>query len=132
LIRPYPAFAALLRRRAGEVELAIATAKDRASVRALLSAWGLADLFGPERVLDKETGVSKVAHLEHLQRALGLAYPELTFVEDKVSHLESVAPLGVRCALAAWGYNGAREARRARERGFLVCELDDVEAQIFS
>jgi phosphoglycolate phosphatase-like HAD superfamily hydrolase len=83
-------------------------------------------------VLDKETGVSKVAHLEHLQRELGLDFPEMTFLEDKVNHLEAVAPLGVRCALAAWGYNGPREHRRARELGFLVCTLDDVEAQLFS
>jgi phosphoglycolate phosphatase-like HAD superfamily hydrolase len=132
LIQPYPAFAALLRRRAAEVELAIATAKDRSSVSRLLSTWGLADLFGPGRVLDKETGVSKVAHLEHLQHTLGVAFPELTFVDDKVNHLESVAPLGVRCALAAWGYNGPRERQRARELGFLVCGLDDAEALLFS
>jgi phosphoglycolate phosphatase-like HAD superfamily hydrolase len=132
LIRPYEPVLALLRRRAGEVALAIATAKDRASVGRLLAAWGAGDLFGPGRVLDKETGVSKVAHLEHLQRELGLDFPEMTFLEDKVNHLEAVAPLGVRCALAAWGYNGPREHRRARELGFLVCTLDDVEAQLFS
>jgi phosphoglycolate phosphatase-like HAD superfamily hydrolase len=132
LIRPYAPLLAVLRRRAGEVALAIATAKDRASVGRLLAAWGAADLFGPGRVLDKETGVSKVAHLEHLQRELGLDFPEMTFLEDKVNHLESVAPLGVRCALAAWGYNGPREHRRARELGFLVCTLEDVEAQLFS
>ena len=131
LIQPYAQFAALLRRRAGEVELAIATAKDRGSVSRLLASWGLSDLFGPGRVLDKETGVSKVAHLEHLQRALGVAFPELTFVEDKLNHLESVAPLGVRCVLAAWGYNGERERRRARALGFAVATLDNAEALLF-
>jgi phosphoglycolate phosphatase-like HAD superfamily hydrolase len=131
LLPPYPAFLEILRRRAGEVELAIATAKDRHSVRELLDHYGVAALFGPDRVLDKETGVSKRAHLEHLQRELGVAFPELTFLEDKVNHLESVAPLGVRCALAAWGYNGPREHARARELGYLVCSLDDVEARLF-
>jgi hypothetical protein len=48
-----------------------------------------------------------------------------------VNHLESVAPLGVRCALAAWGYNGPREHARAHELGFLVCGLADVEARLF-
>ncbi|NIU75284.1 MAG: hypothetical protein GWN71_17390, partial [Gammaproteobacteria bacterium] len=43
-----------------------------------------------------------------------------------------VAKLGVRCALAAWGYNGEREQRRARERGLLVCTLADVEEQLFA
>jgi phosphoglycolate phosphatase-like HAD superfamily hydrolase len=131
LLAPYPAFLEILRRRAGQVELAIATAKDARSVRALLAHYGIAALFGPGRVLDKETGVSKRAHLEHLQRALGVAFEEMTFLEDKVNHLESVAPLGVRCALAAWGYNGPREHARARALGYLVCGLDDVEARLF-
>jgi methionine salvage enolase-phosphatase E1 len=82
-------------------------------------------------VLDKEAGVSKAEHLAHLHRALGVPYPEITFLEDKVSHLDAAARLGVRCALAAWGYNGEREIRQARDRGYLVCTLDDVEQQIF-
>jgi hypothetical protein len=42
-----------------------------------------------------------------------------------------VAGLGVRCALAAWGYNGPREHRLARAHGHLVCTLERVEAQLF-
>jgi hypothetical protein len=52
-------------------------------------------------------------------------------VDDKLNHLEAVAPLGVRCALAAWGYNGPREHAAAAERGFLVCTLEDVEGKLF-
>jgi hypothetical protein len=55
----------------------------------------------------------------------------MTFLDDKVNHLDSVSPLGVRCGLAAWGYNGPREHGLALERGYLVCRLDDVEAQLF-
>jgi len=58
-------------------------------------------------------------------------YPELTFVDDKVNHLDSVASLGVRCALAAWGYNGRREHELAAEHGYLVCDLDNVEEKLF-
>jgi phosphoglycolate phosphatase-like HAD superfamily hydrolase len=128
---PYPRFVALLRRRAGDCEYAIATSKDRRSVGILLAHYGIADLFAPELVLDKEAGVSKAAHLRELARARGLGLPEITFVDDKVNHLDHVAPLGVRCALAAWGYNGPREHRLARARGYLVCTLDDAEAQLF-
>jgi phosphoglycolate phosphatase-like HAD superfamily hydrolase len=113
------------------VELAIATAKDRRSVHTLLHAYGIGDLFDDERLLDKETGVSKSAHLEHLRGRFGVDYAEITFLDDKVNHLDDVAKLGVRCGLAAWGYNGEREARLARARGHLVCSLDDVEEQLF-
>ena len=131
LIGPYPVLPEVLRRRAGEVVLAIATAKDRLSVGRLLRTWGLDDLFSADRVLDKETGVSKAAHLEALRRRFAVPFPEITFVDDKVNHLDAAAALGVRCALAAWGYNGERELRIARERGYLVCHLGDVERQIF-
>jgi phosphoglycolate phosphatase-like HAD superfamily hydrolase len=131
LLRPYRPFVALLRHRAGTCPYAIATAKDRRSVDLLLAAYGIADLFAPERVLDKETGVSKSAHLEQLARREGLAFSDLTFVDDKVNHLDSAAPLGVRCALAAWGYNGPREHDLARARGYLVCGLEDAGARLF-
>ncbi|UCE84733.1 MAG: haloacid dehalogenase-like hydrolase, partial [Deltaproteobacteria bacterium] len=45
LLAPYPAFIEILRRRLGEAVFAIATAKDRASVRRLLEHYGIDDLF---------------------------------------------------------------------------------------
>ena len=131
LMRAYPGVPDLLRRRAGDAVLAIATAKDRGSVGRLLRAYGIADLFPDGSVLDKETGASKRAHLEHLRARFGFALSEMTFVDDKVSHLEVVASLGVRCALAGWGYNGERESARARELGHLVLTLDDAEARLY-
>lgn len=131
LMAPYPELVSLLRRRAGDVQLAIATSKDRRSVEALLALYGIADLFGPDRLLDKETGRSKAAHLTRLQQQLRVPFREITFVDDKVNHLDGVVSLGVRCVLAAWGYNGVREERLARERGYLVLELADAEAGLF-
>jgi len=131
LLGPYPEFLAILRRRAGDRVLAIATAKDRVSVDRLLAGYGIADLFPPERVLDKETGTSKCAHLEELRRRTGVRFEEIVFVDDKVNHLEDVSSLGVRCALASWGYNGQREHRRARAGGFAVCSLGDAEHVLF-
>lgn len=131
LMGPYPRFVELLRRSSGRVILSIATAKDRRSVRTLLRAYGIDDLFDDERVLDKEAGVSKSVHMELLQRRFDCAYEQITFIDDKVNHLDDVARLGVRCGLACWGYNGEREAELARGRGYLVCSLDDVETQLF-
>ncbi len=132
LLPPYPQFIAMLQRRAGACRYAIATAKDRRSVRMLLRAYGVADLFPDDLVLDKEAGVTKPAHHEHLARHCGVAFAEMTFVDDKVNHLDAVATLGVRCALAAWGYNGPREHQLARANGHLVFTLEDVETQLFA
>ncbi|MDJ0866490.1 MAG: HAD family hydrolase [Myxococcota bacterium] len=131
LIGPYPELIAILRRRAGACPYAIATSKDRRSVRVLLREYGIDDLFDEGSVLDKETGVRKTAHIEHLAERLAVPPERMTFVDDKVNHLDPVAALGVRCALAAWGYNGPREAKLAREHGHLVCGLDDVERALF-
>jgi len=131
LMAPYTAFTGLLRRRAGSLTLAIATSKDRTAVERLLLDYGLSDLFARECVLDKEMGVEKRFHLLALASRLDVPPTDITFVDDKVNHLERVADLGVRCALAAWGYNGERERRIARERGFLVCSLEDAEEKLF-
>jgi len=131
LMRPYGPFVELLRKRAGDTIYAVATAKDRRSFDAILGAHGVLDLFPPHLVLDKETGADKSAHLRRLQSILDVPFHEMTFVDDKVNHLETVAPLGVRCALAAWGYNGPREHDLAARRGYLVCRLDDAEASLF-
>jgi phosphoglycolate phosphatase-like HAD superfamily hydrolase len=131
LMGPYPQLLPVLARRAGDALLAIATAKDRRSVELLLRDYGIEDLFPEGRVLDKETGVHKDSHLRHLHRTLGVGYSEMMFVDDKVNHLDTVAELGVRCALASWGYNGAREVALARDRGYLICTLEDVESQLF-
>lgn len=128
---PYGGFLAVLRHHAGRLPFAIATAKDRVSVRALLTDWGVASLFPDALVLDKEAGRSKREHLRVLQERLSLPYGEITFVDDKVRHLDEVSPIGVVCALATWGYNGPRERAQAREHGHLVCDLAGAEAQLF-
>jgi len=131
MMGPYPSFLEILHRRAGDAMLAIATSKDAGTVDALMRDYGIEALFPAERVLDKETGVHKDAHLRQLHETLGVAYEEMVFVDDKVNHLDRVAGLGVRCALAAWGYNGEREVALARQRGYRVCTLENAERQLF-
>ena len=128
---PYPPFLEVLHRRAGDALLAIVTAKDAETVDALLRDYGIEGLFPGERVLDKETGIHKDAHLRQLHETVGVAYEEMVFVDDKVNHLDRVAALGVRCALAAWGYNGEREVELARQRGYRVFTLENAEEQLF-
>ena len=97
----------------------------------LLSHHGMADLFAEQLVLDKEAGLAKTAHLALIQVRTGASFQNITFVDDKLNHLTSVAPLGVRCVLAAWGYNGERERSLARAIGFAVCTVTDLEGLLF-
>lgn len=127
----YPRFLELLRRRAGDARIALATAKDRRSAELLLAHLGVGDLFAPELILDKEAGVSKTAHLSALHERLDVPFAEITFVDDKVNHLEGVAPLGVRPVLAAWGFNTPREHALTRELGFEVANFEDAESVLY-
>ena len=130
-IEPYEPLIRCLRSRGSEKALCIATAKDRPSVEILLDRYGLADVFPADRVIDKEYGRSKRAHLSALRERLGLEFSDLTFVDDKFNHLGDVAPLGVRCVLAAWGYNGQREQVLAQEAGYRVCAIDQIPECLF-
>lgn len=131
MMQAYAPFIEVLRRRFGDASYAIATSKDRASVDLLLRDYGIEDLFPPRLIMDKEVGKTKTRHLERLHDELRVGFSEMTFVDDKVNHLDAVAPLGVRCALAGWGYNGLREHELASDRGYLVCRLEAVEQQLF-
>jgi len=128
---PYAAFLELLRRRADDARLALATAKDRHSAALLLDHLGIEDLFSPELVLDKDTGVSKTAHLSAINERLDVPFTEITFLDDKVNHLLAVAPLGVRPVLAGWGFNTPREHEIARRHGFPVANFTDAEAVLY-
>ena len=127
LQQPFPNVVSAMWRHHLRVPMAIATAKDRGSVHALLTAYGLQGVFPDERIADKETGVSKQAHMLALRGPLGVDCQQMTFVDDKVNHLDAVAVLGVRGVLAAWGFNGERDRVLARSRGYRVMGLDDVD-----
>ena len=130
-IQPYPGICDFLRRRSVDVRLAVATAKDRRSVTLLLERYGIGDLFGEGWVHDKETGVSKRAHVEAIAARTGCETSEVTFIDDKVNHLISVAESGARCLLAGWGYNGERELEVARKAGFAIVTIEELDARLF-
>lgn len=131
--RPYPGILPLLRKHEKEVRLALATAKDRRSVRYLLQRAGASELFPEKFVHDKETGVSKCAHIEALAAEVGCGADQITFIDDKLRHVQDVSRTGARCMLAGWGYNGPREQRQARAAGFaVVSEVAALPALLFA
>ncbi len=131
LHKDYPWFSELLHRHGRRGRIAVVTAKDRPSVAALLSHFGLDAVFDPELIFDKDTGVQKTAHLTRLAERTRMPYPSIVFVDDKVNHLRSTAPLGVRGILAGWGENGEREHDLARRHGFAVAFPENTEHLLF-
>lgn len=130
LSSPYPEIVASLTHSRKNLALGIATAKNRKAVRILLEHYGLASVFREDWICDMEAGVSKRAHLEILCRQMEIDYGQMTFLDDKVNHLEAVTSLGVRCALATWGFNGPREVARAKALGFGVWTMQDFNTSV--
>lgn len=128
LMAPFAPLVDVLRARAGDATLAIATARDRRSVQVLLDAYGIGQLVDDALLVDKEAGRNKCAHLRILATRSGIPPEDTRFLDDKVNHLRDVAELGVGVALAGWGYNGAREHALAREYGLPVCSFAEAEA----
>jgi len=128
---PYPGLAEVLRSHRGRTEPAVATAKDARSVHLLLEHLGYDGVFDPQLILDKETGVKKTHHLQALHERTGVDFDRITFVDDKVNHLVTVAALGVRPILAGWGFNTPREHARASKLGYPVATLKEAETVLF-
>lgn len=131
LVMPFEGLVQVLHRHAGDVALAIATAKDGDSVARLLENYGIAGLFADGAVVDKESGRDKRAHLRTLATRFGVDFNEMTFIDDKANHLMQTQQLGVRCLLAEWGYNGEREHVVARGSNIEVVALSDLESCLF-
>ncbi|MFV2073833.1 MAG: HAD family hydrolase [Thermoanaerobaculales bacterium] len=129
---PYAGLAETLRGHPSDTELAVATAKDAGSVILLLGKLGMADLFEADMILDKETGVEKTHHLQALRDRLDIGFDAITFVDDKVNHLQKVAGLGIRPVLAGWGLNTPREHAAARALGHEIATLDTAGAVLFT
>lgn len=126
-VGPFEVFTEILKRRCEDATWAIATAKDSTSVKLLLSSYGLDKVFKESLIFDKSLGRDKRVHLRELAKSANAPLREITFVDDKLNHLETAAFLGVRCVLAAWGYNGKREQAGASLQGFDVACLTTIE-----
>ena len=126
-VTPFVVFTEILKRRCEDARWSIVTAKDRSSVKLLLASYGLEEVFKDSLIFDKSLGRDKRVHLQELKGVVSVPHHEITFVDDKLNHLETAALIGAKCVLAAWGYNGDREQEGALRQGFEVASLDTIE-----
>lgn len=122
----YPGVREAIPRLAKTFRLGVATSKDHETVIALLRSWGLFELFGEQLVLDKCAGANKRAHLGTLRKRFGCRFEEMTFIDDKVSHLLDCAGLGVRLLMSGWGYNGPPQRAQAARHGIQILALEEL------
>jgi phosphoglycolate phosphatase-like HAD superfamily hydrolase len=124
LMKPFPGIVKSLKRLSRLGQLAIGSSKDRFSIRTLLDQYGLSECFPENRLLDKDFAETKKEHVLHFLDQ-GISRQKFHFIDDKISHLMGVSPLGVNLYLAGWGYNTPREHLLADAEGICQLSLDD-------
>jgi phosphoglycolate phosphatase-like HAD superfamily hydrolase len=116
----YPGIAELLRDRAGEV--AVVTAKDESSVRAILEHHGLGDAVAE---VIGECG-RKADAVRDLCARHGVSSATVTFVDDNLANVAAVAATGASAHWAMWGYHTAHDLADAARAGVRRLELGDL------
>ena len=126
LMPPFPGIVKTIRELSKKFLCVISTSKDINSVTILLNKYKLQDVFHPKNILDKDFAQSKKEHLIKFHNKYKIPFSNMHFIDDKVSHLLTVAGLGVKAHLATWGYNTPREHSIAARNGCYLLNLDDL------
>lgn len=103
----------------------IATTKDELSAKYLLNKHHL-----PLNVVAKETSCDKVYQMRHLSSTYQMPLQQLFFVDDLLEQVLHVRSIGVKSAMAAWGYNTHSQREAAKRAGVPLLEMSNLEKQI--
>jgi len=116
LHRVPPGVPGLLARFAGRTH--VVTARDAASTRLVLAAYGLAHHVATVQ----GNCTDKAAAVDRLRAQLAIPAEEIVFLDDNLTNVEVVAATGVTALWVRWGWHTAEHEERARAIG--VAALD--------
>lgn len=107
----YPGIPMLLYAYAKQDRLAIVSTKKSSYIIEILQHNGIE--VAPKWIFHAHEEYSKRDIISDLLQQKKLAPCEIHFIDDQVSNLLAVQPLGVECFLAAWGYNDDKQRQTA-------------------
>ena len=100
--------------------LFIVTSKDTDSVIDLLSANDInipsKNIYGYEKSFDKKELFQLLISENDIQ------INDISFIDDKLSHLINVSSIGIKCYLALWGYISVNSKKNARKESIRSIE----------
>jgi phosphoglycolate phosphatase-like HAD superfamily hydrolase len=108
--------------RGSEADVAIVTAKDAASVRAILAPNGLADHVAAivDECADKADAVARLCEER------GIPVEDAVFIDDNLDNVLHVGGTGARVFWAAWGYSTPDQRERAALSEVARIDLTDL------
>tara|TARA_B100001250_G_scaffold239623_1_gene205913 strand:+ start:7849 stop:8586 length:738 start_codon:yes stop_codon:yes gene_type:complete len=108
----------------------IVTSKDLFSVVKLLEFNKIK--LDKDHIFSRELSFSKVRLFEILKSNFNIMFEDIIFIDDKISHLLEVQPLGIDCYLSTWGYIGHDSIKIAKENKISPLHISDLNTTYLS
>lgn len=112
LLRPY-AIAKSIARLKGKYVITIATNNSEKSIKPFLREYNIQ----VETIADRSIGIDKLKQVEFIRNKHKSKFSDIYFVDDQVANFARLSKLGVKCFLAAWGYNNSAQRKKAEKLG---------------
>lgn len=109
------------------LHVAIATTKDEASAKFLLAKHHLS-----LDIVAKETSSDKINQMHYLSEKYQMPPDKIIFIDDLLDQVLHVRSIGVKTAMASWGYNTKEQRDKAKKAGIPLLEIANLHTQIQS
>ena len=107
------------------VKVVIATSNRRKAIMKSFTPEFFGFFIEPKDILDKRFGEDKSEQMKHIVESYKVQFEDIYFVDDQVSHLIQVKPLGVEVFLAGWSYATKKQKVEARRLNIPIIEKEE-------
>ena len=114
-----------MRRLANEHKTIMATTNNKETAKSLLTEQYLNLNIKEEDIVDLHISTDKTVQMEYIVNKYGVKFEGIHFLDDNLSQLLAVRPLGVNVYLASWGYCTEEQknfAKKSSDINFLTEE----------
>ncbi len=114
-----------MRRLANEHKMIMATTNNKETAKSLLTEQYLNLNIKEEDIVDLHISTDKTVQMEYIVNKYGVKFEGIHFLDDNLSQLLAVRPLGVNVYLASWGYCTEKQknfAKKSSDINFLTEE----------
>ncbi len=109
-------------------ELFIATSRDRDSAYYITSRMGIP--VKKTSVMSKEISLDKIKQMKFVCKKSGCAPEDILFIDDSIEQLKHVRKIGVKVALASWGFVLPAHIKEAERLGIPVLNRSNFSTRI--
>ncbi len=106
-----------MRRLANEHKTIMATTNNKETARSILTEQYLNLNIKEEDIVDLHISTDKTIQMEYIVNKYGVKFEGIHFLDDNLSQLLAVRPLGVNVYLASWGYCTEEQQNFAKKSG---------------